>query len=425
LLKYSISFSLHKRSSENDTFPVRMRVSFNSNRPEFYTGISMEEYNWNKKNQRSYEKKSADNKELDKLESLIEDIFEEFEYKLKRYPTVPELREAYKVATNKKPPKKEGGITVLELFDLYTDNVGTLRQWAEGRYKKYSQLKNHWEIYQKDALLNDLTESDLIGFIKYFERGPLDYETRKKKAPHRNTSIMKEFADFTSMLVWAAKKEIYDGNLHNSFEPQFKGSDGGLKDLIFLTWDELMRLYDFDFGNEYKNKLRDMFCFLCFTGLRYSDLKKLKKDHVKDNYITVVTEKTIDPLKIDLNDFSRSLVEKYMPHKFPGGLLFPVISSQNFNNDLKVICSILQFNEVINEVYFVGSKRKEASYIKCDVISSHAGRRTFVTNGIAMGIPTDVIMKWTGHKDQRAMKPYIKIVDDLKEKEMQKFNRKK
>jgi hypothetical protein len=31
-------------------------------------------------------------------------------------------------------------------------------------------------------------------------------------------------------------------------------------------------------------------------------------------------------------------------------------------------------------------------------------------------------MEWTGHYDYKSMKPYIKVVDKLKEKEMTKFN---
>lgn len=425
MIKYGITFSLLKRSKNNpELLPVRLRVSFNGQRPDFYTGVSVSEIDWNGNSQRSYNKRSLENRELDKLETIIEDIFTEFEYENKRFPTVKELRSAFKVATNKKPAPSNVGITVLDLFDIYTENIGTLRQWADGRYKKYNQLKNHWELYGKEIILNELKEEDLIGFIKYFQNGPLDFKTRKKKKPHRNTSIAKEFADFMSMISWASSKDLYSGKLQESFEPIFKGSEGGLKDLVFLTWEELMKLYSYDFENDYKDKLRDLFCFLCFTGLRFSDLKTLKRDHVKNDHILVVTEKTIDPLKIELNDFSKEILDKYKDIEFPKNLALPVISQQNFNDDIKIIAALLEFDERINEVYFIGSKRHEKSYYKHEIISSHAGRRTFVTNGISMGIPTDVIMKWTGHKDQRAMRPYIKIIDDLKKSEMSKFNKK-
>ena len=53
---------------------------------------------------------------------------------------------------------------------------------------------------------------------------------------------------------------------------------------------------------------------------------------------------------------------------------------------------------------------------------THAARRTFVINALRLGIPSEVIIKWTGHKDFSALKPYVKIVDELKASEMDKFN---
>lgn len=54
---------------------------------------------------------------------------------------------------------------------------------------------------------------------------------------------------------------------------------------------------------------------------------------------------------------------------------------------------------------------------------AHCGRRTFIVNALRLGVPSEVIMKWTGHSDYKAMKPYIKIVDKLKVSEMDKFNK--
>jgi hypothetical protein len=31
-----------------------------------------------------------------------------------------------------------------------------------------------------------------------------------------------------------------------------------------------------------------------------------------------------------------------------------------------------------------------------------------------MGIPPEIVMKWTGHSDYKAMKPYIDVVDEIK-----------
>jgi integrase len=55
-------------------------------------------------------------------------------------------------------------------------------------------------------------------------------------------------------------------------------------------------------------------------------------------------------------------------------------------------------------------------------MSTHAARRTFICNALAMGIPANVVMKWTGHSDYKAMKPYIDITDLARVVSMEKFN---
>ena len=59
---------------------------------------------------------------------------------------------------------------------------------------------------------------------------------------------------------------------------------------------------------------------------------------------------------------------------------------------------------------------------KYELLSSHCGRRTFICNALALGIPPHVVMKWTGHSEYSAMKPYIDAADSLKTESMSKFD---
>jgi len=68
---------------------------------------------------------------------------------------------------------------------------------------------------------------------------------------------------------------------------------------------------------------------------------------------------------------------------------------------------------ILNEIF---------KYYKYELLTTHCGRRTFIVNAIFLGIPTEVVMKWTGHEDFESMKPYLEIVDDLRITEMEKFN---
>ena len=51
-----------------------------------------------------------------------------------------------------------------------------------------------------------------------------------------------------------------------------------------------------------------------------------------------------------------------------------------------------------------------------------SGRRTFISNALSLGITPDIVMKWTGHSDCKAMKPYISIMASIKASSMTKFD---
>ena len=59
---------------------------------------------------------------------------------------------------------------------------------------------------------------------------------------------------------------------------------------------------------------------------------------------------------------------------------------------------------------------------KYELITFHAARRTFITHAVRLGIPIEVVMKFSGHHSPEMLKPYLKIVDELKKKEMTKFD---
>ena len=89
---------------------------------------------------------------------------------------------------------------------------------------------------------------------------------------------------------------------------------------------------------------------------------------------------------------------------------------------LKELGELAEINEPVRETYYKGNERIDEVTPKYALLSTHAGRRTFICNALALGIPAQVVMKWTGHSDYKAMKPYIDIADDIKTNAMNKFN---
>ncbi|KAA6307470.1 Tyrosine recombinase XerC, partial [termite gut metagenome] len=149
----------------------------------------------------------------------------------------------------------------------------------------------------------------------------------------------------------------------------------------------------------------------------------LRRSDVKSGHIEVTTVKTADSLTIELNNHSKTILDKYKDTIFEDDKALPVISNQKMNDYLKELAELAQINEPVRETYYKGNERIDEVTPKYALLGTHAGRRTFICNALSLGIPAQVVMKWTGHSDYKAMKPYIDIADDIKASAMDKFNR--
>ena len=222
-------------------------------------------------------------------------------------------------------------------------------------------------------------------------------------------------------LRWSTTKGFNTSTAFLSFKPKLKSTT---KKIIFLTNDELNKLQNYKIpeAKQYLERVRDVFLFQCFTGLRYSDVYNLKRSDIKPDSIEVTTIKTADSLVIEFNDHSKSIIEKYKNIHFENDKALPVISNQKMNDYLKELAELAGIDEPIRESFYKGNERIDTVSPKYALLGTHAGRRTFICNALALGIPPHVVMKWTGHSDYKAMKPYIDIADNIKASAMNKFN---
>lgn len=255
---------------------------------------------------------------------------------------------------------------------------------------------------------NDKTLSDYLTFLQ-------------NKKNLRNVSLSKQLNLLKWFLRWASKKGYHENNRFEIFKPKLKQTS---KTVIFLTWEELDKLRNYQLApsQQYLERARDLFLFCCFTGIRYSDLFNLKRSDIKDTYIEITTIKTADNLIIELNVHSRRILEKYKHAHLEGDKALPVISNQKMNDYIKELAELAEIDAPVRETYYRGNKRFDEVLPKYTLLSTHAGRRTFICNALSLGIPAQVVMKWTGHSDYKAMKPYIDVADDIRASAMSKFN---
>ncbi len=421
-MKYSVRFDLKGKNSVSDTKHIRLRVSWAGQRVEMLIGLQVPERYWDNGNMRvlsQYRSNGATgaamNKQLSAVESFINDFFSRCHLQGETPATkkvIGELRLYFG-----KGKAANSVTTLFDCMDLFAETMSEQNGWAKGTTVKIRTIKKHLMDISPKLEFSDLDEQGLMLFLKSL-----------MKKGMRNTTIAKDIDILRWFLRWAVKHGYSENRDFEMFRPKLKGTDGNSKEIIYLEWEELIKLFHYDFGSNHLGlaAVRDVFCFCCFSGLRYSDVAKLRVSDIRDGYISVVTQKTTDGLRVELNDFSKSILEKHVTtdrlRNERNAKALPVISNQRMNDYLKIIGKMLGFDIPIRIVYFKGSTRYEDVIPKYELLTTHCARRTFVVNALRLGIPAEVIMKWTGHSDFKSMKPYVKIVDELKEREMSKFN---
>lgn len=356
------------------------------------------------------------NRALQYTEEAIDSAFSYFE-EIEYLPTPEELKEKYNeylgetLGTSKQAPAKvapEDKRKVVSLIDLFIEAESVRRSWSERHKANIRTARMHLADYSQSATLEDISEKWVAGFITHLtaKRGLL------------NSSVDKTLRILKSALYWAQGQGLYEKDYRHFFEVRLKGIDSNRAE-VYLTWEELSRLMEVELRLHSEKIARDLFCFLCFTGLRYSDLKKLTHDNITERSIRYYAQKTDQLIEVDINDHARAILDKYKGEETP----LPPMAEQRLNRTLKSVCEQAGINAPVTRLRYSGRQRIEETLPKYEVVTSHIGRHTFVVQALTLGIPSEVIRKYTGHKTEKTMRPYVAIADTLKAQEMEKFNR--
>jgi len=310
--------------------------------------------------------------------------------------------------------------SAIDYLQLFIDTEKEAKNWSVSTIKKIQTIKKHLSGYSPKLQFKDITATFLQKYVNY-QRTVLNLN---------NTTNFKYLRLIIWFMNWATKKG-YNTNLeYKKYENKFKGVTTGdyQKNIVFLSWDELQHFNNIDLSNNKRlEQIRDIYCFCCFTSLRYSDVKHLKKHDIKtDNngnyYLEILTVKTDDKLSIELNKYALAIYYKYKDIELKDNRLFPVLSNQKYNEYLKEVAKLAGLNNKETFIEYRGNERIEQTFEKWELITTHTARKTFIINALYLGIQPDIIRSWTGHKDHKTMELYTKIVSEQKRISMNKFN---
>ncbi len=346
------------------------------------------------------------NFDLRLLKSDIETVEKNFQLNNVTYSSqmvVDKLKGKYKHSTKTEAHSDE----VFDFMDRYINDHKTTRE--PGSLAVYKSVKNHLRKFSKATGRKVTFENIDYNFFQSFQNYLLKDKKNDKGEIIRglnNTSVAKQLSTIKTFLNYARAQGIEVSNKYKDFKIKKENLE-----VIALTNEEFETLFYMDLSaNKRLSETRDVFCFACATGLRYSDLYQLKREHIRNDEIRITVKKTKELLTIPLNSYSKMILARYEAMHKP----LPVISNQNLNYAVKDLCQHAGIDEQIEIVRFRGAKREAITYPKYKLIGVHTGRKTFATLSLEKGMSAEEVMATTGHKDYKSFKRYVKISEQRK-----------
>jgi integrase len=414
---------------KNGKAPIELLYSVKSQRKYYNTGEKIYPEYWNKESQQGFYIPFREAKKLfpgidpdlllteseindinDKLGTLIKDIDNhEKDFLRKKIPFSSQMIiELLKSDQNPTLKKAEPKNLVFDFIEQYISDNSATR--VKGSLSVYKALSVHLKAYETAKMKRITFDSIDYKFFQSFQnfligRTKTDKEGNVSSLLN-NTTIAKALSTLKTFLGYA---KLHGVKLNDSYR-DFKIKRESME-VIALTQKEFDTLYNFDLSdNKRLAQVRDVFCFSCVTGLRYSDLSQLRREHLKENEISITVAKTKERLIIPLSHYSKKILSKHDGMYKP----LPVISSQNMNIYLKELCKLVGIDEDIEIVRYRGANREAIVYPKFELISVHTGRKTFVTLSLERGMSAEEVMTITGHSDYKSFKRYVKITEERK-----------
>lgn len=243
-------------------------------------------------------------------------------------------------------------------------------------------------------------------FRQYFIKTPFTVKINKQlvtqhyKVNYRDKQIS-TLKQFISTAIEAGYVERFTWN---SIKSEKKDVDS-----VYTDFSEIQILYDEPLTKPTEILVRDKYVLNCFLGMRYSDLNKLEphffsKKEIKGIKYLVYTgraKKTDHKIEFVLHPVAQEILEKY-------NYAIPKLSAKEFNEVIKVVAhkAGLRGLERIREIR--GHEVIVRDIPKYELMSSHAGRRSFCTNFYNEAVSIAAIMSISGHQTEKEFRKYIK-----------------
>ncbi len=390
---YSIKFFLNKSRNKGNRFKIFARIHYARKKAELFTQYSVEETDWLEEKERT-KKNLQINAHLSALETEVHEI-------------VRKLREENKIISaatikNILTHKESATTHILQYYDTCIERLDAANEVEKVTVAMYGYSKERLAAFIKEKKKsNDYPIENIdYKFIQDFDLFLLNQKTYKgAEATLKRNTASKHHSRIRTILIRARKEGLIDRNPYEEFKLKKSPSNR-----TYLTQEELDALIKHDLGdNASLKKVRDVFIFSVYTGLRFVDAQQLTMDRIQKTkegkyMINIIQEKTGEVLTLPLLPPAIKIMEKYNDSSERKVLnrVIPTISNQKVNTALKIIANNVGITKTL---------------------SHHVARHTCATTVLLNNeVPMEVVSKWLGHTSIKTTQIYGKITNSYMQK---------
>ena len=396
---FSVLFYIKKQKLlKNGEAPICMRLTVNKQKAEIMIKRSIPAELWNQAKECSKGKDRASaelNYYIGTVRAKILQIHRELEMDGKEISAT--------VVRDRFYGRDKVQRSLLEVYAEHNEKCRGLigKEYSTATVEKFETSIRHLRLFlrsqyhREDVFLNEVNGQ----FIRDFEYW------LKTTMNCRNNSALKHLKNLKKVIrialanEWMTKDPFY--GIH------FKMDEVNME---FLTKEELEVLMNKEFAIKRLEQVRDVFAFCCFSGMAFSDVYQLSREHlVKDNngalWIRKARQKTKQMCNIPVLSPAKRLIEKYAdcPECVAKNVLFPVLSNQKMNAYLKEIADLC------------GIQKR---------LTTHVARYTAATSVfLANEVSMENVAKILGHANIKMTQHYAKVLDQSIMRDMGKVEK--
>jgi len=391
--KVSLKYYLLTTRTTIGKLPIYLRITANRQKSELYTGYTATLKEWSQEDQ-LIKNNPIVNQELSKMKSKVYELIIDLEKTKKPIST--------SILKSLLSGKQSIDISLIQYFTKHLSEIQIRNEIKNISIAKYKQSLN-----------------TLIAFIPYKYKVPditlsqIDYDfvnsydlyLREIHELHKNT-INKYHSRLRTILL----KALAEGHIIKQPYANFK-LNSIKTDREYLSQEELNKIIELDLShNTSLDKVKDIFIFSVYTGLRFEDAQSLTTESLtyykEKQVIKFIQQKTNRSVIIILLEPVSLIVEKYTDsdERKVFNKILPKISNQKVNMYLKVIADLSGIN------------RK---------ITHHIARHTFATTiCLENNMPLEDLSMLLGHSSIKTTQIYGKITQERLYQSIQSISKK-